>query len=168
MRPELSWLPEWRFSELPPSRWAVPGHAPAFGEAEHCGGRATLSGAVMSGAGSKAVSCWNCFRRKPPSPPLSWPHWWFCSFAPPQISCVSPGCATSALMGGLAGGVWESPALPQSGLRMAKGQTLMAFPTGKCPPTEWYFPKATFCEGQVASGLDSPRASPVSCNALSD
>lgn len=47
-------------------------------------------------------------------------------------------------MGGLAEGVWESPALLQSGLRMAKGQALLAFPTGKCPPTEWYFPKATF------------------------
>lgn len=31
-------------------------------------------------------------------------------------------------MGGLAEGVWESPALLQSGLRMAKGQALLAFP----------------------------------------
>lgn len=95
-----------------------------------------------------------------PSPPLRWPRWWFWSLAPPQIGCVSPGCGTSALAGGLAGGAWESPALPQSGLRMAKGQALMAFPTGKCPPTEWYFPRATFPEGRVASGLESPSLRP--------
>lgn len=95
-----------------------------------------------------------------PSPPLRWPRWWFWSLAPPQIGCVSPGCGTSALAGGLAGGAWESPALPQSGLRMAKGQALMAFPTGKCPPTEWYFPRATFREGRVASGSESPSLRP--------
>lgn len=95
-----------------------------------------------------------------PSPPLRWPRWWFWSLAPPQIGCVSPGCGTSALAGGLAGGAWESPALPQSGLRMAKGQALMAFPTGKCPPTEWYFPRATFHEGRVASGSESPSLRP--------
>lgn len=97
---------------------------------------------------------------KRPSPPLRWPRWWFWSLAPPQIGCVSPGCGTSALAGGLAGGAWESPALPQSGLRMAKGQALMAFPTGKCPPTEWYFPRATFREGRVASGSESPSLRP--------
>lgn len=90
-----------------------------------------------------------------PSPPLRWPRWWFWSLAPPQI-----GCGTSALAGGLAGGAWESPALPQSGLRMAKGQALMAFPTGKCPPTEWYFPRVTFREGRVASGSESPSLRP--------
>lgn len=95
-----------------------------------------------------------------PSPPLRWPRWWFWSLAPPQIGCVSPGCGTSALAGGLAGGAWESSALPQSGLRMAKGQALMAFPTGKCPPTEWYFPRATFREGRVASGSESPSLRP--------
>lgn len=95
-----------------------------------------------------------------PSPPLRWPRWWFWSLAPPQIGCVSPGCGTSALAGGLAGGAWESPALPQSGLRMAKGQALMAFPTGKCPPTEWYFPRATSREGTVASGSESPSLRP--------
>lgn len=97
---------------------------------------------------------------KRPSPPLRWPRWWFWSLAPPQIGCVSPGCGTSALAGGLAGGAWESPALPQSGLRMAKGQALMAFPTGKCPPTEWYFPRATFREGRVVSGSESPSLRP--------
>lgn len=64
MGPALVWLPEGRCSDLPSSRWAVPGHAPASAEAEHSGAGAALSRAVMSGAGGRAVSWRNCFGRK--------------------------------------------------------------------------------------------------------
>lgn len=162
MGPALVWLPEGRCSDLPSSRWAVPGHAPASAEAEHGGGAGPLSPepsclVLEAGPGAGGTASEGSKR---PSPPLRWPRWWFWSLAPPQIGYVSPGCGTSALAGGLAGGAWESPALPQSGLRMAKGQALMAFPTGKCPPTEWYFPRATFREGRVASGSESPSLRP--------